>query len=84
MRIYNEHAGQLLYSRDAAMRFYEPRCQQKLSSVPNVISFAARLFLQSLGETVPIYSIMDGRKLVPYQCVVRREVRTFQSNPVTG
>lgn len=32
-----------------------------------------QLFLQSLGELVPIYSIMDGRKLVPYQCVLRRE-----------
>lgn len=32
-----------------------------------------QLFLQSLGEAVPIYSIMDGRKLVPYQCVARRQ-----------
>lgn len=32
-----------------------------------------QLFLQNLGEALPIYYIMDGRKLVPYQCVVRRE-----------
>ena len=60
------------------MRFYEPRRKQKLSSALNVSSLAARLFLQNLGEALPIYYIMDGRKLVPYQCVVRREVRTFQ------
>lgn len=61
------------------MRFYEPRWKPKLSSaLTNVSSLAARLFLQNLGEALPIYYIMDGRKLVPYQCVVRREVRTFQ------
>jgi len=32
-----------------------------------------QLFLRNLGQEVTIYSTMDGRKLVPYQCLLKRE-----------
>lgn len=32
-----------------------------------------QVFLKSLGQEVGVYGQMDGRRLVPYQCVVKRD-----------
>lgn len=37
------------------------------------LSEFVKLFLMALGLDVPIYGFLDGRRLVPYQCALKRE-----------
>ena len=32
-----------------------------------------QLFLENIGASAQTYNLLDGRQLVPYQCVVARE-----------